>query len=317
MSPTSNLKTITMDNNLNNNIEGQLADQLQKLVVEINELEDKLAKVSKAKERKKIQKQLDDKMALYKSLTESAQDAPEETSDKTPEAAEEIPQADEAPKAPEATKEAPEEQTPQEAPKAPEATEAPKVKAPKAKATEAPKTQTPAPKVTAKDTIPTMKLEDIAQDDKGKPTKLFSAIVYAVLTVVLGFVAWWYLYTDTSIVAGAAVYERATAQLKEDIKPAWYRWHSWDVRVKGEAIVRWMPAYKAVFVDGGCTSTKGEATLYACGCVMRALTKKGLSIGEAAEQLDVMSFEQFKAALDADATLTAEEARAIKRALDR
>lgn len=320
MSPTSNLKTITMDNNLNNNIEGQLANQLQKLVVEINELEDKLAKVSKAKERKKLQKQLDDKMALYKSLTEASQ-APEETSDKAPEATEEIPQADEAPKATEATEEAPEEQTPQEAPKAPEATEAPKVKAPKAKATEAPKvntpkTQTPAPKVTAKD-IPTMKLEDIVQDDKGKPTKLFSAIVYAVLTVVLGFVAWWYLYTDTSTVAGAVVYERATAELKEDIRPKWYRWHSWDLKVKCEAIVKWMPAYKLAFVDSGLTSTKGEATLYAVGCTIRALTKKGLTIGEAAEQIDAMSFEQFKAALDADATLTAEEARAIKRALDR
>lgn len=281
-------------------------------------MEEKLAKASKAKDRKKLQKQLDERKALYKSLTESAAETPKVDEDQSPEetpAIEETTEEQTSEETPKATEETPNDQAaPEETPKAtkvkaPKATEAPKVKAPQ--------TQTPAPKVTAKDTIPTMKLEDIVQDDKGKPTKLFSAIVYAVLTVVLGFVAWWYLYTDTSIVAGAAVYERATAQLKEDIKPAWYRWHSWDVRVKGEAIVRWMPAYKAVFVDGGCTSSKGEATLYACGCVMRALTKKGLSIGEAAEQLDVMSFEQFKAALDADATLTAEEARAIKRALDR
>lgn len=325
MSHTSHLKpqpNHTDVNNLNNNIDVQLADQLQKLAETIADLEIKLDKATKDRERKKLTKAIAEKKALYESLSAGLNDAASEdtkdnssTPEDTPKSPEEAPAPTPAPEDTPKDNLSPED-TPKES-KVKATSEEPKVKVKETK------TQTPtssaAPKVSAKDTAPApapKTILDMAQDENGNPTKGFSVIVYTILAVVLGAIGWWYLYTDTSTVAGAAMYEQATARLKEDIQPAWYRWHSWDVKVKGEAIVRWMPAYRAVYVDNGFTSTKGEATLYACGCVLRALTKKGMSIGDAALRLDSMSFEQFKAALDNDTTLDPSEARAIKRALD-
>lgn len=301
--------------NINNNIDGQLADQLQKLVAEVNDLEERLSKASKAKDRKKLQKLVDEKKALYKSLTESAPTSEE----KAPEV-----KTSEDSKAPE-VKTSEDEQAPAPKAKSPKATEekAPENQTPKAPEAKAPadKTQHTPPKVSAKDTIPTIKLSETAKDKKeekgsGEPPKWFTGIALSILTVILGVVGWWYFYTDTATVANTVVYERATAQLKEAIKPAWWRWHSWDLEVKGEAIMNWMPAYKAVYVDGGNTSTKGEAMLYAVGCAIRALTKKGMDVGEAAEQVDSMTGPQLKKVLDADSTLSSAEVRAIKRALE-
>lgn len=286
--------------NINNNIDGQLKAQLQGLAEEISELEEKLDKVSKAKDRRKIQKSLDEKKEAYKKLltTSNTWDTPVDSEETSAPAVEETSaDSEEAP----AVEETP---APEDTPKETEQPQTP----------EAPKTQ--APKVSAKDTAPKKTIVDMMQDENGKPTTGFSIICYAVLAIVLGAIAWWYFYTDTATVANAAVYERATAQLKEDIEPAWYRWHSWDLEVKGEAIIKWMPAYKVAFVDGDNTSTKGEATLYAVGCAIRALTKKGLSVGDAAARVDEMSNMQLQNVLDNDVTLTASEVRAIKRALE-
>lgn len=305
-----------MSTNQNNEMGAQLDSWAQKLVEEINNLEDKLAKASKARDRKKLQKQLEEKKAAYDSLFSVPADAVVESTDTTdtPAPAEDVPAEDPETPAETPAKDVPapvEDNTP--APEVPEETPAPAKDAPKTQAA-TPKTT---PKVSAKDTIPEIKLGDmVIQDKEGKPTTWFSFLVYAVLAVVLGGVAWWYFYKDTATVANTVVYERATAQLREDIQPAWWRWHSWDLEVKGEAIINWMPSYKAVFVDGGNTSTKGEALLYSVGCAIRALTKKGYSVGDAAEKVDAMSGSQLKAVLDADATLTAAEVRAIKRALE-
>lgn len=308
---------------INNNIEGQLIDQLQKLVEEIGELEDKLSKASKARERRKIQKALDDKKELYKTLTEESSAQQEDTpasSEETPApATEDTPANSEETPAP-ATEEIPKAEDPKD--NTPTTENTPKETKPKntSKAPEAPKTQ--APKVSAKDPAPAEAPSPTAEvvSEAGTHKTLIAIAIAIVITigVVVSCILWSSPVVSTSpsavtTTASAARYFITLSEVKKSFETSIFRTWDMEYKLRAEALREWVKSYRSLYVYGDhLTSSKEEAMLYAYGLAVSVYMENyNMEPSEAYRRVALSSINELKELLKDNY----EDCEAVLRAL--